>query len=127
MTDSGSVLARATMNRASLDLIRRMLWTSVNEALTTAAQRIRELEMSDVSQVPIDTGRLRRSFKVAISPGQVLMYWSAIDPRNGFDYALVQDIGRDNMVGKFYSDVMKDQARAIVYEELKAALARNMP
>lgn len=102
-----------------------MIWTSVNEALTIAATRIDALAKSPVSQVPIDTGKLQQSFKVAISPGQIIMHWSAID--KGFDYALVQDIGRANMVGKFYSDVMKDQAKVIVHEELLAALRRNLP
>ena len=127
MTDSGSVLARATLKKASLELIKQMLWASVNEALMNAAARIEALQASGVSQVPIDTGRLRSSFKIAMSPGQIIMHWSAIDPRSGFDYALVQDIGRHNMVGKFYSQVMKDQSKQIVHEELVAALKRNLP
>jgi len=62
-----------------------------------------------------------------MSPGQIILHWSAIDPRSGFDYALVQDVGRSNMVGKFYSSVMKDQSKQIVQEELLAALRRNLP
>ena len=127
MTKSGSVLARATMTRDSLELIKQMVWKSVNEALTVAAARIEALQQSGVSQVPIDTGRLRSSFKVAVSPGQIIMHWSAIDPRSGFDYALVQDIGRGNMIGKYYSSVMKDQSKEIVFEELMNAMRRNMP
>ena len=127
MTASGSVIARATLKKASLELIKQMLWASVNEALMNAAARIEALQASGVSQVPIDTGRLRSSFKIAMSPGQIIMHWSAIDPRSGFDYALVQDIGRHNMVGKFYSQVMKDQSKQIVHEELVAALKRNLP
>ena len=127
MTSSGSVLARATLKKASLELIKQMLWASVNEALMNAAARIEALQASGVSQVPIDTGRLRSSFKIAMSPGQIIMHWSAIDPRSGFDYALVQDVGRHNMVGKFYSQVMKDQSKQIVHEELVAALKRNLP
>lgn len=127
MTSSGSVLARATLKKESLELIKQMVWASVNEALMNAAARIEALQASGVSQVPIDTGRLRSSFKIAMSPGQIIMHWSAIDPRSGFDYALVQDIGRHNMVGKFYSQVMKDQSKQIVHEELVAALKRNLP
>ena len=127
MTSSGSVLARATLKKESLELIKQMVWASVNEALISAAARIEALQASGVSQVPIDTGRLRSSFKIAMSPGQIIMHWSAIDPRSGFDYALVQDIGRHNMVGKFYSQVMKDQSKQIVHEELVAALKRNLP
>ena len=127
MTASGSVLARATLKKESLELIKQMIWASVNEALISAAARIEALQASGVSQVPIDTGRLRSSFKIAMSPGQIIMHWSAIDPRSGFDYALVQDIGRHNMVGKFYSQVMKDQSKQIVHEELVAALKRNLP
>ena len=127
MTDSGSVFVRATMTKESLEKIKRMVWESVNEALTIAARRIEALQKSGASQVPIDTGRLRESFKVAISPGQLMMQWSAIDPRSGFDYALVQDVGRHNMVGKFYSDVMKQQAKEIVFEELVSAMRRHAP
>ena len=127
MTSSGSVLARATLKKESLELIKQMIWASVNEALMNAAARIEALQASGVSQVPIDTGRLRSSFKIAMSPGQIIMHWSAIDPRSGFDYALVQDIGRHNMVGKFYSQVMKDQSKQIVHEELLNALKRNLP
>ena len=126
-TPSGSVLARATLKRESLELIKQMIWASVNEALNRAVARIEALQASGVSQVPIDTGRLRRSFKIAMSPGQIIMHWSAIDPRSGFDYASVQDVGRANMVGKYYSDVMKDQSKQIVHEELLAALGRNLP
>ena len=126
-TPSGSVLARATLKRESLELIKQMIWASVNEALNRAVARIEALQASGVSQVPIDTGRLRRSFKIAMSPGQIIMHWSAIDPRSGFDYASVQDVGRANMVGKYYSDVMKDQSKQIVHEELLAALRRNLP
>ena len=127
MTASGSVLARATLKKESLELIKQMIWASVNEALNNAVARIEALQASNASQVPIDTGRLRSSFKVAMSPGQIIMHWSAIDPRSGFDYALVQDVGRSNMVGKFYSSVMKDQSKQIVQEELLAALRRNLP
>ena len=126
-TPSGSVLARATLKRESLELIKQMIWASVNEALNRAVARIEALQASGVSQVPIDTGRLRRSFKIAMSPGQIIMHWSAIDPRSGFDYASVQDVGRANMVGKYYSSVMKDQSKQIVHEELLAALRRNLP
>ena len=127
MTASGAVLARATLKRESLEIIKQMIWTSVNEAFHNAEIRINALQAGSASQVPIDTGRLRQSFKIAMSPGQIIMHWSAIDPRSGFDYALVQDIGRANMVGKYYSDVMKDQAKVIVHEELVSALQRNMP
>ena len=126
-TPSGSVLARATLKRESLELIKHMIWASVNEALNRAAARIEALQHSGVSQVPFKTGRLRGSFKIAMSPGQIIMHWSAIDPLSGFDYALVQDVGRANMVGKYYSDTMKDQSKQIVHEELKAALRRNLP
>ena len=125
MTDSSPVFVRSTLKREDLALIQTMLWEAVNEALTIAASRIEALQASGVSQVPIDTGRLRESFKVAISPGQLLMHWSAIDPMSGYDYALVQDIGRANMVGKYYSDVMRTQAHEIIHEELRFAIQRH--
>ena len=124
-TPSGSVLARATLKRDSLELIKQMIWASVNEALNRAAARITALAKGPVSQVPVLTGRLRDSFKIAMSPGQIIMHWSAID--KGFDYALVQDVGRANMVVKYYSDTIKDQSKVIVHEELLAALRRNLP
>ena len=129
MTDSGSVFVRATMTKESLEKIKRMVWESVNEALTIAARRIEALQKSGVSQVPIDTGRLRESFKVAKSPGQIIMQWSAIDPRSGFDYALVADIGipGTKYYGRHYSDVMKAQAKEIVFEELVSAMRRHAP
>ena len=126
-TPSGSVLARATLKRESLELIKQMIWASVNEALNRARTRIEALQHSDVSQVPYKTGRLRGSFKIAMSPGQIIMHWSAVDPLSGYDYASVQDVGRANMVGKYYSQVMKDQSKQIVHEELLAALRRNLP
>jgi len=131
MTDSGPVFVRAGLGKESMALIRQMIWASVSEALTIAAQRIEELERSDASQVPIKTGALRRSFKIGISPGQLFLHWSALSPK-GFDYARIQDIGGLTGTGgwirpKYYSQVMKDQAKQIVYEELRAALERNKP
>lgn len=126
MTESGDVLVRSTLRRESLAIIKQLVWEAVNEALTVAAGKITDLQNSAVSQVPIDTGRLRRSFKVAISPGQLLLHWSAIDPRNNFDYALVQDIGRANMVGKYYSSTMSQQAHDIIHDELVNALRMKL-
>jgi hypothetical protein len=130
MTASGSVLARATLRKESLEAIQQMIWLSVNEAFITAAARIEALQKSAGSQVPIRTGALRESFKVAISPGQIIMHWSAID--KGFDYALIQDIGGLTGTGgtirpNYYSDVMKEQAKQIVHEELMKALRKNLP
>jgi len=125
MTLSGSVTVRAMFTRASTALISKMVWESVSEALTIAATRIEALQHSNVSQVPIDTGLLRSSFKIGISPGQIIMHWSALD--KGFDYALVADVGRPGTTyyGRHYSDDMREQARQIVYEELMNAMRRK--
>jgi len=102
-----------------------LVWDAVSVALGRAKAEIEALQASDASQVPIDTGQLRSSFKVALSPGQLFMQWSALSPQ-GFDYAKVQDVGRANMVGKFYSETMKEQAKEIVLKNLRDALAEHL-
>jgi len=124
MTTSGSVFVRATFSKDSLETIKRLTVEATSEALDKARRRILALQTSSASQTPIDTGLLQSSFTVTLSFGQMFMEWSAMD--KGFDYAKVQDVGRPNMVGRYYSDVLKMQAKEIVFEELVRALQMKL-
>ena len=121
MSAGEEVVAVARMDAESLRILEVLTESAISYALAMAVSRIQELQWSDASQVPIDTGLLRSSFQISLTEKSILMRWSALSPQ-GFDYAKVQDVGRANMVGKFYSQVMKEQARQIVLEELVRAL-----
>lgn len=122
---SGEVVAVTRMGPDSMDIIRQLTREAVALALGRAKGRIEQLQASDASQVPIDTGLLRSSFMISFTPAHIAMKWSALSP-TGFDYARVQDEGRPGMWGWGYSDVMKMQARDIVLEELVLALREQL-
>jgi len=114
------------MSAEALGVIAQLTEEAVQIALGRAVSRIKALELSDASQVPKKTGLLRSSFDIGFTPRYIAMKWSALSP-TGFDYAKIQDVGGMTGTGgyiapKYYSDVMREQAREIVLEELVSAL-----
>ncbi len=59
---------------------------AVRMALVNASMRIQELVTSDETLTPVDTGRLRRSFRAVVLPSGIRLSW-------GTDYARYPDAG----------------------------------
>jgi len=121
---SSPVVVQKKIPLEAMSKMRLLTRDAVTRAIQKARDEIAAYAMGDDSNVPVDTGRLRRSFTVGTTPSFMVMRWSAIDPRSGYDYALVQDIGRENMWGKHYSEVTMMVANQILLrcleEELQA-------
>lgn len=65
------------------------------QAVQRAIFRVKhQLEILNHQYVPFKTGALRNSFDVFIGPTMILMKWSAMDARAGYNYAQVADEGR---------------------------------
>lgn len=119
---SSPVNLQVRFTREALALLPSLTDTAIVQAIDRTVARLRSFQEGSVSPVPIDTGRLQGSFAAAASPRSLIMHWSAIDPISGYDYAKVQDIGRENMFGQFYSSQMRDLAHQWLVEELIVAL-----
>ena len=75
---------------------------------------------------PVDTGRLEASIIVASSPKTIVMIWSAKEPKTGFDYAKVVEVGRTGIrafAGRFYAESTKGEALVILLDELAREFA----
>ena len=115
-TPSASVNIQVRFTPEALALLPRLTEQAILRAIDRTVARLTAFAQSTVSPVPIDTGKLQQSIAVAGSPRTIIMHWSATD--KGYDYAHVQDVGRGDMVGKFYSDQMRDIAKEFLIEEL---------
>ena len=122
MSAGAPVDVQMRFTEPAVALLQNLTEEAIRNAIQRTIARITNYAKSALSPVPIDTGRLRSSFDIGSTPRSIVFRWSAIDPRTGFDYAKVQDEGRANMVGKFYSDVVKMYARMWLVEELRAEL-----
>ena len=118
---SAPVNIHVRFTRAAAAMLRLLTEQAIMRAIDNTVARLTELAKGSVSPVPIDTGLLRSSLAAAASPRSIIMHWSAISP-HGYDYAKVQDVGRPNMVGKFYSEVMRAYAKMWLVEELQKEL-----
>ena len=119
---SSRVDIQMRFTREAIALLIQLTEQAVVNAIERVKARLRAFEQSVVSPVPIKTGRLQRSFDIGSTPRSIVMSWTAVDPSSGYNYALVQDIGRGDMVGKYYSSQMKDVAREFMVEELTREL-----
>ena len=102
---------RVTVDKA--DLIERleMFKSEMKVGLTPVWQKAaRILHEMEMSVAPVDTGLLRQSIETEAYSMGVKSTSSAIDPRNGFNYARIQHdggyasgwAGPHTIVGKFY-------------------------
>lgn len=119
---SSPVIVQTKFSLEAIALMNQLIPQAVQRAIELAKNDTKQYAKSDISNVPVDTGRLRASFDIATTPYFLVMKWSAIDPRSGYDYAMVQDVGRKNMVGKFYSEVTKFYAQQFLVQRLREEL-----
>ena len=65
------------------------------EAIQRAIQATKSRLQDEAYLVtPVDTGLLLSSFDIASTPRSIVMKWSATDPKSGYNYATVADVGR---------------------------------
>jgi len=128
MSAGADVVKVVKFDPESIAALRQMTEAAIQEAILRARDRIYTLATGDASQVPVRTGRLRASVDIGFTPRFLALRWSAIDPKSNFDYARIQDEGGTTGTGgyiapKYYSEVIAQQAKAILREELLIALA----
>lgn len=109
--------------KGAIPILKQLTEEAILRALDRTVARLAEEAEGMGSRVPIRTGALRYGVVLAASPRTIIMNWSATDPRSGYDYAKVQDEGRSNMPGKFYSEYYRGRAKTIIMEELYFELA----
>ena len=118
---SASVNIQVRFSPEAIALLPTLTEQAILRAIDRTVARLTAAAKSDTTQLPVLTGRLRDSVAVAGSPRTIIMHWSAID--DGYDYAKVQDVGRTNMVGNFYSDHYRALAKRWLVEALRAEIA----
>jgi hypothetical protein len=75
----------------SIDMLKLLGQAAIDRAFARARSRI-EAYAKEIT--PVETGRLRASVKVGMTPQYIAVSWSAVDPRTGFKYSSVVDTGR---------------------------------
>ncbi len=120
---SASVNIQVRFTPEALGLLAGLTEQAIFRAIDRTVARLTAFAKGSVSPVPIDTGQLQQSVAIAGSPRTIIMHWSARSPQ-GYDYALVADIGRpeDNYIGRHYSDQMRAVAKEWLVEELEREL-----
>ena len=133
----------------TIKMLQGLVEDSIQNAVQRTIARLRELA---TKYTPERSGRLLESFDIASTPRSIVMKWSATDPKSGFNYATVADVGRPGgalieaktprglrfkiegrwirkqrvvqgaMQGTYFSEAMKFEAREIMIEELTREL-----
>ena len=91
------------------------------EAITRAIHRTRQ-DLSpfvlDPFIVPYDTGRLQDSVVDFVSPGQITIQWSAVDPISGFNYAKLRDQLGGILAPAGFSKTIMQKAKELLRKNL---------
>jgi len=74
-----------------LQRIRALVPEAVTRAIYRTKQELENTVLKNPSIVPKDTGRLQNQVVSFVSPGQIVLQWSAVDPKTGFNYAKLRD------------------------------------
>ena len=74
---------------AWLQRLKQLLPEAITRAIYATSQELEQYKM-DPSMVPIDTGKLAGSLVKFVSPGQIVLQWSALSPQ-GYNYAKLRD------------------------------------
>ena len=128
MSTGADVVVQVRFDRESIEAVKQMTQAAIMAAIERVKARLSAYAMSGQSNVPVRTGRLRASFDVASTPRSLVFKWSAIDPKSGYDYAKIQDVGGVTgtggaIEGKDFSRHCREYAREWLREELLNALA----
>ena len=73
-----------------LQRIKNLLPSAVTRAIQRTNSELQPF-LVNPSIVPLLTGRLQKSAVSFVSPGQIVIQWSAVDPNTGFNYAKLRD------------------------------------
>ena len=102
----------------------------VPEAITRAIYRTRQ-ELSpyllDPFIVPYDTGRLQDSAIDFVSPGQITIRWSAVDPISGFNYAKLRDDKGGILAPAGFTKTLLAKAKELLMKNLVLELGAMQP
>ena len=102
----------------------------VPEAITRAINRTRH-ELSpyllDPFIVPYDTGRLQDSAVDFVSPGQITIQWSAVDPISGFNYAKLRDEKGGILAPAGFTKTLLAKAKELLMKNLVLELGAMQP
>ena len=132
MSSPAAVVVRIKFSGEAIDALQQLTEQAIQNALMRAKDRI-----YDVAQkyTPVRTGRLAGSFDLWTTARTMVMVWYAKDPNSsppGYEYAHIVEYGRPpnekgkmGFPGRYYAETTKNEARAIIAEELVAEF-RNM-
>ena len=123
---SGEVVITGRLGVTDFRRIAQLMYEAISRAIDRTHA---ELDRFNQMWVPIDTGRLRASFVKSVTPGQIAMRWSAVDPKTGFNYAKVQDEGdsRGRFPGWNFSGNMMEKAKELLRKYLLMELGAMTP
>jgi len=102
----------------------------IPEAITRAIYRTRH-ELTPFLQnpfiVPYLTGRLQDSAIDFVSPGQIVIQWSAVDPISGFNYAKLRDEKGGILAPAGFSKTILQRAKELLRNNLELELGAMKP
>ena len=102
----------------------------IPDAVTRAIYKTQaELEpfTKDPAIVPRLTGRLQNSVVKFVSPGQITLQWSAVDPKTGFNYAKLRDELGGKIAPPNFSGVLLERAKSLLMKNLLDELGAIRP
>ena len=89
---SGSaVYVTGRLGTPDLARFKSLIPEAVTRAIYRTKQELENTVLKNETIVPKLTGRLQNSVVDFVSPGQITLQWSAIDPKTGFNYAKLRD------------------------------------
>ena len=126
---SGNVEVVTRLGTPDLQRFNALRPSATSRAIDRTVVDLRVLN-SMPAVVPFLTGLLQSSFVVFVSPGQIVMQWSALD--GTFDYAKIQDegglTGTGGVIrGKHFSTFMRRKARELLIKYLIQELRAIAP
>jgi hypothetical protein len=111
-------------DKASLARMRQMTEDAIAVAMQIAIEKIRRYALT-TSDVPRDTGRLQDTIGFSWTARNIVLIWTATDPKSGFHYADHVDTTHKTKAG--FSDKIRAVAKEIFRQEIINALRVMTP
>ena len=126
MSTGSAVFKTGRLGTPDLQRFRVLIPEAVTRAIYTTQSELEPFYINPAI-VPFLTGRLQNSVVSFVSPGQITIQWSAVDPKTGFNYAKLRDELGGRMAPPDFSGFMLQKAKELLIKNLTIELQNMQP
>ena len=126
MSTGSAVFKTGRLGTPDLQRFRVLIPEAVTRAIYNTQSELEPFYNNPVI-VPFLTGRLQKSVVSFVSPGQITVQWSAVDPKTGFNYAKLRDELGGRMAPPDFSGFMLQKAKELLIKNLTIELQNMQP